>query len=269
MPIFKEHLSPEQLELAQILGLSSLEKTLTYFDHLVPDAMSTHTLLDFRYPTSTYPAPRLANIEEHMLLNGYCLSWGGIQYITEKLKKLKGYDIKEHLSPIVNQEDWNSQCLTVTKDRVNLVPKVIRPYRLHKEKHVEELQYAKENNALGTRNNTPVPDSLSKIGYLLGEPNKNANSLSMVKGQREIENEIRRLNTTTGLFSYGAKQKAKNIQKALIVAVSIKPSEDLRFDKDIQSALNQHRLCSFFGRAKAFLNVEKSMNKNQKANCFL
>jgi hypothetical protein len=86
------------------------------------------------------------------------------------------------------------------------------------------------------------------------------NAMVPKNGTYQVLIEINRLNNATGLFSYGAKQKAMNIEAALKKAVKNKSVDDVRLDVNVKNALSQHRICGFFGKARALVNIENQLS---------
>lgn len=161
IPSFSDILSPELRDFAESIDAKGLSRSLTYYDHAVPDAMSTNSLLD----SSNHSPSILTDIFNHMLIKGYYLE---SQKDAEWLKSLCfSKDLtRDNIAQSIKSDNWNELCSTMLK-KIELVPLVFRPYRLHNMSYFEQFTKAYNAGNLGIRTASIPPARLNALLMLL------------------------------------------------------------------------------------------------------
>lgn len=171
LPTFGEFITEELKKFTQVVDIQFLNKTLTYFDHAVPDFQSTHVLLD---SLGTYKI--FTSIYQHMFLLGYY----NPSMEKEQIKSLTDY-AKRNLDVLAicieNSEDWNLLCAAKIK-KIDLVPPIFRPYRLHDVNTLEAFKNKYLNGALGIRTEHHPPENYDELCQFM---NSNPSYLNKIK----------------------------------------------------------------------------------------
>jgi hypothetical protein len=159
IPTFAECLSPELKKFAELIHVTYLNNTLTYYDHVMPDFMSTNPLLDSASKTAS---STLGAILQHMLMKGYYIEDEQNSAWLNQLASHAGLDISELAKGIKGSDEWNALYNTIVQ-KINLIPIIHRPYRLHNLEKFKAFQKHYEEGLLGVKNSLLPPERLEAL----------------------------------------------------------------------------------------------------------
>lgn len=148
--VVKDYLDAELLAFLKACHAPlSQELSLTYFDHCMPDYMSTVQFMSDSQQALAHKG-YLAATSELMWLMGY---WN---------QRLRPYaDLSAYRNDVREVHDhveWNKLYDDIPTAPERLVPLIVRPYRLHTENHYNKLKAGLAANEMGEYRNNRIPE---------------------------------------------------------------------------------------------------------------
>lgn len=157
--VLGDHLNTELTNFVDACNAeSSKGLSLTYFDHCMPDFMSTAPVLGESHASMSNKG-YLCAVAELMWLMGYACA---------RIKPHNDLSMYRAQATYVDSANaWNNHFDAIPTSKERLVPVIIRPYRLHTSKHCKKLKEAIKTNEIGIYTGVNIPERYSAAQEIL------------------------------------------------------------------------------------------------------